>query len=466
MKSYAVSNPVFQVGTSPGDVIFPENVTALQKLVLTANETKKKLVPVSSTGPHQKSGIACMEEHTMIDFSRWKEIPWVNRRNRVVMIEPGVTYGELLAALEPEGMTIPMPLAPRNGKSVIASLMDREPHIWPNKQWDYVDPVASTELIFGTGDLFRTGSAGGPGTLEQHREKGGAQKNPEGPSQTNFQRVVQGSQGSMGLVSWITVRTELKPSTETPFLVGSKDLEKLTAFVYGVQQPGLGEEVFILDKVAAAMLMTHDDPSAFDTTIESLPEYICLQNIAGFEQLPKERVAYQLVDIKVITRDNGLELSTHCGSVSAQALLNKARTPAGEKDWRQGKSGHYLSLFFMTTLDKVVGLISSFEQIAGKHHVKPEHIGTYIQPVLQNHACQVELMVPFDSTDDGMVTKMEQLESEGVDGLIRSGAFFSRPYGSAETAAFKKNKVSYAFLKKTKNLFDPNRILNPGKFGL
>ena len=74
-----------------------------------------------------------MEEHTMIDFSRWKEIPWVNRRNRVVMIEPGVTYGELLAALEPEGMTIPMPLAPRNGKSVIASLMDREPHIWSNK---------------------------------------------------------------------------------------------------------------------------------------------------------------------------------------------------------------------------------------------------------------------------------------------------------------------------------------------
>lgn len=461
-----VSNPVFQLGISPGNVVFPANARELEQIVTDANKNNTKLVPVSSTGPHQKNGIVCREEHTIIDLSGWKNIPWVNRRNRVVMIEPGVTYGELIAALEPEGMTVPTPLAPRNGKSVIAALMDREPHIWPNKQWDYVDPVASTELIFGTGDLFRTGSASGPGTLEQQREKGGAQKNPDGPSQTNFQRVVQGSQGSMGLVSWITVRVEVKPTLEAPFLLLSDDLQKLINYVYDVQRPGLGEETFILNRFAAAMLLNGDDPGVFENTLGSLPEFICLQNIAGFEQLPEERVAYQLVDIRIVAKEHGLEMLPEIDSISAKELLHKARTPTGEKDWRQRIKGHCLSIFFMTTMDKSGFFIDRFREIASRSQVKAADFGVYVQPVLQTHACQLEFMVPFDPENEAAVQQMIQLESEAVERLIDSGAFFSRPYGTAESAAFKKNKVSYEFLKKTKNLFDPNRILNPGKFGL
>ena len=43
---------------------------------------------------------------------------------------------------------------------MLASVIDREPHIWPRMQWDMQDPVASTEFIYGTGELFRSGAAG------------------------------------------------------------------------------------------------------------------------------------------------------------------------------------------------------------------------------------------------------------------------------------------------------------------
>ena len=46
------------------------------------------------------------------------------------------------------------------------------------------------------------------------------------------------------------------------------------------------------------------------------------------------------------------------------------------------------------------------------------------------------------------------------------GAFFNRPYGAALDSAFSKNELNYETLKKIKNIFDPNHILNPGKFGL
>ncbi len=220
LGTFQQSNPIIDPAVKPSCILRPSKVDELQGLLRLANEIGLNLTVSSSTGVHGKGGFAAKEENVLIDLSQWRQIPWINRRNRVCLIEPGVTYGELLKALEPYGMTVPMPLSPRIGKSVVASVMDREPTIWPNRQWDISDPVGSTEFIFGNGEMFRTGAAGGPGTLEQQRAVGGAQKSSQGPSQTDFHRVIQGSQGTMGIVTWITMRTELKPTLEHPFLLG------------------------------------------------------------------------------------------------------------------------------------------------------------------------------------------------------------------------------------------------------
>jgi FAD/FMN-containing dehydrogenase len=86
--------------------------------------------------------------------------------------------------------------------------------------------------------------------------------------------------------------------------------------------------------------------------------------------------------------------------------------------------------------------------------------------VVQNHACHVELLVPFDAKRPGAVERMRQLERDAVRHLAAAGAFFSRPYGSAAETVFQQNPVSYDVLKKVKAIFDPNRILNHGKWGL
>ncbi|MDD1757097.1 MAG: FAD-binding protein, partial [Methanomassiliicoccales archaeon] len=291
------SNPILDRTVGPSLVVRPSDAGELQGLVRLANTSSMNLTVASSTGAHAKGGLAASLESVMIDLSSWKAIPWIDRRNRVCLIEPGVTYGELLKALEPHGLTVPMPLSPRSGKSAIAAMMDREPTTWPNRQWDTVDPVASTELIFGSGELFRTGAAGGPGSLEQQRAMGGAQKSPLGPSQTDFQRVVQGSQGTMGIVTWITVRAELRPTVQMPSLLGADSLQGLIPFLYDVQRQWLGEHSFVLDRTAAAMLLSAQGLGELNSIKGSLPRYLCLQNIAGFERLPRERVDYQRKDI-------------------------------------------------------------------------------------------------------------------------------------------------------------------------
>jgi FAD/FMN-containing dehydrogenase len=466
VAAFRVRNQIIDPPVAPSHVVRPADANELQQVMRLANNRSLNLTLASSTGEHCKGGFAAAQDNVLVDLSSWKRILWINRRNRVCLLEPGVTYGELLRALAPHGMTVPMPLAPRTGKSVVAAVMDREPSTWPNRQWDSADPVASTELIFGSGDLFRTGAAGGPGTPEAQRLMGGAQKSPAGPSQTDFHRVVQGSQGTMGVVTWIAVRAELKATIQRPLLLGADSLAQLIPFVYEVQQPWLGEHSFIIDRTAAAMLLNTRGGEMFDAVRPALPRYLCLQNIAGFERLPKERVEYQTTDIQQMARRNGLQPAPALGRVSAQTLLDIATTPAGDIDWRHHLRGHCLSVFFLSTLDRVPGLVEVFADSVRSEGLAEESVGCYVQPVVQNHACQVELLVPFDAARPAEVDRMRQLEREAVKELAAAGAFFSRPYGSAAETVFGQNPVSHNVLKKVKGIFDPNRILNRGKWGL
>jgi len=461
-----VQNPLVDPGEPPSHVVFPGDPEALQALVRLANENALNLTVSSSTGDHRKGGGCAVHPGIRVDLSHWTGVEWVDRRNRVCLIRPGVTYGALLDALARYGMTVPMPLAPRSGKSVLAAVMDREPSTWPNRQWDSSDPVASTEFLFGSGERFRTGAAGGPGSLEEQRAAGGAQKGPLGPSQTDFHRVVQGAQGCMGVVTWITLRTELKPAVEKPFLVGADRLERLTGFVYEVQRPWLGEHAFILDRTAAAMLVSACNGASLDSLRAVLPRYVCLQNVAGFALLARARVKYQEKDIRDAARRHGLALTTALGPLAARDLLAAATRPCGEADWRHAWKGHCLSVFFLTTLDRVAGFEEIVYGLARDAGCDEASVGVYIQPVVQNHGCHVEFLIPFDPQSQGETERVRALEREAVARLARAGAFFSRPYGAAQEVAFQQNPLNLEILRKVKGIFDPRRVLNRGKWGL
>jgi FAD/FMN-containing dehydrogenase len=78
----------------------------------------------------------------------------------------------------------------------------------------------------------------------------------------------------------------------------------------------------------------------------------------------------------------------------------------------------------------------------------------------------VELLCPFEPGVSSAIEVMRKLEKEAVMKLTGAGAFFSRPYGSAGEVVFKQNPQNYEVLKKVKGIFDPNRVLNNGKWGL
>ena len=109
-------------------VVKPGNADEVQGIVKWANQTKTPLVPVSSGPPHFRGdSVPSAEGAVVVDLSGMNRIIMMDRRNRVAIIEPGVTFSELQPELAKEGLRLSMPLLPRASKSVLGSLLEREP---------------------------------------------------------------------------------------------------------------------------------------------------------------------------------------------------------------------------------------------------------------------------------------------------------------------------------------------------
>ncbi|MHC1590677.1 MAG: FAD-binding oxidoreductase, partial [Candidatus Helarchaeales archaeon] len=187
----------------PAVVVWPENIKQVQQLVQLANEQGLPLVPTSSESPRfHGTSVPRSENAIIVNFTKMNKILNIDVKNRGVMLESGVNFGEYIKEARNAGLRPHLPLHPYAKKSVVGAALDREPIIIPKYHWDISDPLLCTEVVFGTGNMFRTGAAAGPGNLSEQREAGGAQKNPMGPAQFSPFRIIQGAQGSIALVTW------------------------------------------------------------------------------------------------------------------------------------------------------------------------------------------------------------------------------------------------------------------------
>ena len=447
----------------PRYVVKPRNTAEVQQIIKWANETLTSLIPVSSGAPHFRGDtVPSTGGAVIVDLSGMKKIVRIDRRNRVAMIEPGVTFRDLVPELEKEGLRLNMPLLPRGSKSVIGSMLEREPVIMPLFQWDGIDPLSCIEVVFGNGDLFRTGSAAGPGSLEDQWRAGQAQVNPMGPGQTDFARVVQGSQGTIGIVTWATVRCELMPTLQKPFLVGTEKLETLTDFIYRLLWLKLGDECLVVNNATLAAILAQD-PKEYERIKAGLPSWLYFFCLSGYEYFPEERIEYQHEQMLDAAKRAGAEPLGAISGVSAYELLRKLKQPCDEPYWKLRQKGNVQDIFFLTTCNEVPRFVKTMHNLAEDFGYSFGDLGVYIQPMVQGTSCHCEFNLFYDSTNSRETARMQDLYLKAGERLMNEGAFFSRPYGALAEMAYQRDAQTTIALRKVKQIFDPNNILNSGK---
>lgn len=448
----------------PRCVVKPGNVDEVQKIVNWANKTLTPLVPVSSGPPHFRGDtIPGTGGALIVDLSRMKRIVRIDAEHRIAMVEPGVTFGELIPELAKEGLRLNIPLLPRTTKSVVGSLLEREPVIMPQYHWDIADPLACTEVIYGTGDLFRTGSAAGPGDLQQQWEIGAAQNEAAGPVQADFYRLIQGAQGTMGIVTWATVRCERMPSIQEPFLVGSSKLDDLLELVYWILRRRLVDDCMLLNSTTLAHIIAKKYPKEYESVKDSLPPWVLFYSISGVKYFPEEELNYQKEAVANIAKSLKIEPQKAVGKASAFELSKILHMPSEEPYWKLRGKGSCYDVFFITTIDKLSELIGIMNGIAEKYDYPASNMGIYIQPIVQGVGYHCEFNLFFNPNNPEEKDRIRRLSEAAFEALAERGAFFSRPYGPWADMAYRRDAVTTISLRKIKEIYDPNKIMNPGK---
>ena len=447
----------------PACVVKVNNLEEVQNLVKLANETQTPLVPVSSGAPHFRGDtVPGTDGVVIVDLSGMKRVIHVSRKHRMVMLEPGVTFGELIPAVAKEGMRLNIPLAPRRSKSVLGSLLEREPVVMPIYHWDISDPSGCFEIVFGNGELFRTGAAAGSGTIEEQWAAGGSQKEAAGPSSSSWYRLIQGSQGTMGIVTWCTARCEILPKLEDPFLIGTSNLETITETLHWLVRLRLANECLVLNNVDTAALLSNNN-NEFQKIKASLSPWILCFNIAAYDYFPEERIQGQIEDMNSITKKIGVEAVKTLGKIHAGEFLKTIQQPSAEPYWKIRQYGACQDIFFVTIYEKLDELTKTMYEAAEKTGYPTSKIGIYLQPIVQGVNCHCEFNLFYNPQDAAETEKVKKLNTLATRILIEKGAFFSRPYGENTAMIMNRDAATVTALKKIKQITDPNHILNPGK---
>jgi FAD/FMN-containing dehydrogenase len=392
-----------------------------------------------------------------------KNIVRVDRSNRVAIFEPGVTFDELIGEVSKAGLRLNTPLMPRRSKSVVGSMLERQPVIMPKYQWDISDPLACVEVVFGTGDIFRTGSAAGPGSLEEQWRAGGSQKEAAGPSAASWYRVIQAAQGTMGIVTWASARCEIIPQAEIPCFVGVQELQPILELVHWLTRLRLVNECFVLNRTDLAALVSRGGRNEFEELKKCLPEWILFFNVAGYEYFPEERVRSQRMDIFQIAERLGLRLDEAIGAFTASSVLQLARHSSDEPYWKLRSKGASHDIFFLALYKALPELIDLFVRTAVSEGYSATDIGVYLQPIVQGGNCHCEFNLFYDPSDRNETARVQRLSQRAAMLLAEKGAFFSRPYGEIADLIMNRDPASKAALMRVKNIVDPANILNPGK---
>jgi hypothetical protein len=446
----------------PSCVVKPTKADDVEKIVKLANATRTPLVPVSSGSPHFRGDtVPSAGGSVIVDLSQMNKVMFVDRPRRVCMVEPGVTFSELIPAVKKEGLRLNMPLLPRKTKSVIGSILEREPVLMPKYQWDISDPLACTEMFFGTGDGFRTGQAAGPGTVKEQWKVGGLQKAPYGPGTASWHRLIQGAQGTMGIVTWASMRCEILPSLEEPFVVGSANLETLLEMASWLIRLRMVNECFILNDTNLATIFA-GKPENYQKLKNTLSPWTLFYTVAGYEYLPEERVESYIKDITDIAQRLGVAAAKAAGIISAYEISKTVQQPSREPYWKLCK-GACQDVFFLTIHKKLEDQIVAMQNITEKTGYPTTDLGIYIQPVVQGTSYHCEFNLFYDPDNVKERNRVQSLSSQATKNLMALGAFFSRPYGENAGMVLNRDAATVAVLNKLKNIVDPNHIMNPGK---
>jgi len=444
----------------PECVVWPTTSEQVGDVLKWANKNNVPVVPVSSK-VHFNGGAIPRQGGVMLDLSKMNKIFEINVDLKKARFEAGVTWGQLAGELAKKGMRVMMPLLPHANRSVLVDYLERE--VPTNTVYDYGEPMMGFEVVWPNGEVFRMGSA----SVNGYPDSGSKGGNPSGPG-IDFYRLVQGAQGTMGAVTWTNLKIMFQTKKDKVFFAPVNDLAYANEFLYRLLPRRVGQEVVLLNRVDLAAIVAENMPADFEKLRATLPPWTLAIVISGLTRRPDEKIAYEVNLLKEIVKNEFRKLTVDEALPGFPGLGGKLLSllrnpwPADVPYWKNRWQGASQSLFFIARPEKTPKFVDVVEAVAPKHGYPVADIGSYIQPIEHNRACQVEFTFFYNGADAAAKARIAALYRDAARALIAQGALFTRPYGDLATMVYERAAGYTMALRRVKKVFDPNNIMNPG----
>ena len=419
----------------PACAVWPDTAQHVSEILMLANA---EIVPVIARGAGTSlSGMAIPARGGIVlDLSHMNKILKISIEDRLAVVEPGVVYADLEKALKPYGFFFPPDPASGKVATLGGNVATNAGGLKGAKYGTTRDYVLGIQVVLADGRIMRTGSK--------------AMKSVSGYDLT---RLFVGSEGTLGVVTEITLKINPKPTATSTALATFDKLDDAGRAVSRIMYSGIIPS-------ALEILGRHTILAINQDTDLNLPEVdaMLLVETDGYTQEETNYQIQKVVDVFVEnytteikqakTEEEAVEL--WAARKSAYGVLARIRT-------------HFVLEDLTVPMANIADLLKVVEAISEAHNLQ---IATY------GHAGDGNLhpQILYDGYDPDEVKRVEAASADLFRLAIDLEGTLTGEHGiglsKAPFMTLEHDPVAMDVMQAIKKTFDPNNILNPGKMAL
>lgn len=421
----------------PDVIVFPNTKQEIIKIVKLANKEKIPLTP-RGAGTNVVGAALPVKGGIVIDICKMNKVLEIKPEDRYTIVQPGVICADLNKELAPTNYFFP----PNPGSSEICTLggmvsTNASGHR-AAKYGTTKDYVLGLEVILADGRVLKTGT-----------------KVPKTSSGYDLTRLFVGSEGTLGILTELTLKIIPIPpyvAFATSNFDTVKDAGKTVSKIYA---KGIDLAVCeILDKISIDVLNT-----AMNLNLPEV-EAILIMEIDGYE----DDVKKQIKKLKEICEENNGKNVKWSDKVEDRLAMWQGRKGlvASMSRYKEGQRLIPIAEDFGVPMSRIPDAITGIQKIAKRNDMV---IATF------GHVGDGNLHSTFisDVRDKEGWKKIKKVSKELIDMALSLEGTVTAEHGTgiAKTPFIgKEHGIGMELMRKIKNAFDPNNIMNPGKLAL
>jgi glycolate oxidase len=421
------------VEREPQVVVLPQSAEEISAILRLANAERVVVTPRGSASGLSGGALAA-SGGIALSLTRMNRILEIDVGNAVAVVQPGVITGDLQKAVEKVGLFYPPDPSSLSVSAIGGNVAENAGGARCLKYGVTTDYVMALQVVLPTGEIIRTG--------------GRMVKNVTG---YNLRALFTGAEGTLGVITEITLRLLPKPRYVLTALAVFPSLDAATEAVTRIMGTGIiPASVELLDQTTVQCV---EELLHLGLPVEA--EALLLFAVDGnYEQM----VRAELESIAEVCQVQGaaeVRVAQDAGESDRLWRARRSVSPALARR-RPNKLGEDVSV----PRTAVPAMVRAVREIAARHHVAIPvfgHIGDgNLHP---NILCDrrdpeemARVLLAAAEIFEAAIALGGTLSGEHGIGLLKK-EFLERDLGAAQVAAMRRIKAA----------LDPQMILNPGK---